>query len=164
MRKTWLLVGLLVFVTSVAGAQTQMSGAALCAPANPTYLIRVGDNPGHAYGLAQGTCTWTKPWEIAGLKNTQGVGTQTQEITGDTTKVRGTFVDTMTNGDKAFYNFEFTLVTKMDGPHVMNHKWELLGGTGKLQGVKGQGTCTATPAGSDGSTNYECRGEHTFSK
>ncbi|MGH9366236.1 MAG: hypothetical protein ACRD3M_01010 [Thermoanaerobaculia bacterium] len=139
-----------------------MSGLTLCAPAKPEYLIRVGDNPGHAYGLAQGTCTWTKPWQIAGLKNTQGVGTQIQEITGDTTKGRGTFVDTMENGDKAFYNFEFTLLAK--GPQVMDHKWELLGGTGKLQGVKGKGTCTATPAGSDGSWSYDCRGEHTLPK
>jgi len=164
MRRTLLLVGLLLFIVSSAGAQTPMSGVALCAPANPAYLIRVGDNPGHAYGLAQGTCTWTKPWEIAGLKNTQGVGTQIQEITGDTTKIRGTFVDTMTNGDKAFYSFEFAIVAKTDGPQVMNHKWELLGGTGKLQGVKGHGTCTAAPAGSDGSFNYECRGENTLPK
>jgi hypothetical protein len=164
MRKTWLPVGLLLFVTSSAVAQTSMSGVTLCAPANPAYLIRAGDHPGHAYGLAQGTCTWTKPWEIAGLKSTQGIGTQLQEITGDTTKVRGTFVDTVTNGDRAFYNFELTLVTKADGPKVMNHKWDLVGGTGKLQGVKGQGTCTATPAGSDGSFNYDCRGEYTLPK
>jgi hypothetical protein len=164
MRKTRLFVGLFLFVTSSAIAQTQMSGVALCAPANPVYLIRVGDNPGHAYGLAQGTCTWTKPWEISGLKNTQGVGTQIQEITGDTTKIRGTFVDTMANGDRAFYNFEFTLLTKADGPQVMDHKWELLGGTGKLQGVKGRGTCTASPVGSSGSFSYDCRGEHTLPK
>jgi len=164
MRKNWLLVGLLLSVASSAVAQTQMSGVALCAPANPTYLIRVGDNPGHSYGLAQGTCTWTKPWEIAGLKNTQGVGTQIQETTGDTTKVRGTFVDHMANGDKAFYSFEFTLLAKADGPQVMDHKWELLGGTGKLQGAKGRGACTAAPVGSSGSFSYDCRGEHTLPK
>jgi hypothetical protein len=164
MRKNLLFVGLLLFVTSSTVAQTPMSASALCAPANPAYLIRVGDNPGHAYGLAQGTCTWTKAWEIAGLKNTQGVGTQLQEITGDTTKVRGTFVDNMANGDKAFYSFEFTLLTKADGPQVMDHKWELLGGTGKLHGVKGRGTCTAAPVGSSGSFSYDCRGEHTLPK
>jgi hypothetical protein len=160
MRRTWLLVGLLLFVSLSAAAQTPMSGVALCAPAKPEYLIRVGDHPGHSYGLAQGTCTWTKPWEIAGLKNTQGVGTQVLETNGDTTKVHGTFVDTMENGDKAFYSFEFTLTTRAGGAQVAGHKWELTGGTGKIQGVKAKGTCTATPVGSDGSFNYDCRGEY----
>ena len=104
-----------------------MSGTTLCAPSNPSYQLAVGDHPGHAYGLAQGKCTWTKPWEIAGIKNTEGVGTQYQEVTGETTKVHGIFVDTMANGDKAFYSFQFALVTRKSGPEVMNHKWELVG-------------------------------------
>lgn len=164
MRKNWILGSLLLFVTSSAVAQTPMSAVGICAPANPSYLIRVGDHPGHAYGLAQGTCTWSEPWEIAGLKNTQGVGTQLQEVTGNTTKIRGTFVDDMANGDKAFYSFEFTLLTTAAVPQVKDHKWELLGGTGKLQGVKGRGTCTAAAVGSTGDFRYECRGEHTLAK
>ena len=164
MRKSCLVVGLLLFATSFAGAQEKISGVVHCLPLNPSYQIPVGDHEGHTYGLAQGTCTWTKPWEIAGVKNTQGVGTQKQETTGNTTKVRGVYVDTMANGDKAFYNFGFSLVTKKDGQHVMNHKWELVGGTGKLKGVKGKGTCTAKPSGSDGSFDYDCQGEYTLAK
>ena len=164
MRKMWLFGALCLFVPALAGAQTKISGVALCAPPNPAHQLTVGDKPGHAYGVAQGTCTWTQPWEIAGVKNTQGIGTQIQEIMGDTMKVRGTFVDSMANGDKASYNFEFTLATKTDGPHAINHKWELVGGTGKLAGVKGKGTCIGTPAGSDGSLNYACEGEYTLPK
>jgi hypothetical protein len=166
MRKNWnwLLAGLLLSVTASAVAQTPMAGVSLCAPAKPDYLIRVGDDPGHAYGLAQGSCTWTKPWEIAGLKNTVGVGTQIIEVNGDTSKVRGTFVDTMNNGDRAYYSFELTLVAKAGGAQVMGHKWQLTGGSGKLQGVKGQGTCTAAPVGTDGSFNYDCRGDYTLPK
>jgi hypothetical protein len=164
MRRNCLLVALLLFVSFSALAQTPMSGALLCAPANPTYLIRVGDTPGHSYGLAQGTCTWTRPWEIAGLKSTIGVGTQITETNGDTTKIRGTFVDTFTNGDKAYYNFDFTLLAKAGGAQVTNHTWQLVGGTGKLQGAKGQGTCTAVAAGTDGSFNYDCRGDYTLPK
>ena len=164
MRKICFLSGVVFLATSFLTAQTKMSGTALCAPANPSYKLDVGDQPGHAYGLAQGKCTWTKPWEIEGVKNTGGVGTQYQDTTGDTTKVHGIFVDSMASGDKAFYSFQFTLVTKKDGPHVMNHKWQLVGGTGKVKGVKAQGTCNATAAGSDGSFNYECTGEYTAPK
>jgi len=164
MRKILLLAGLALGVTSLAQAQTKISATALCAAPNPTHVLSVGDTPDHAYAVAQGTCKWTKPWEIGGLKNTEGVGTQIQEVKGETTKVRGTFVDTMGNGDKAFYNFDFTLLAKKTGPEVMNHKWDLTGGTGKLQGVKGQGTCKATPVGSDGSFNYDCSGEYTLPK
>jgi hypothetical protein len=156
------LAGSILLAATVAQAQTPLSGVALCSPAKPDYLIRVGDNPGHSYGLAQATCRWTTPWEIAGLKNTQGMGTQVSETNGDTTKVRGTFVDTMSNGDRAFYSFEFTLATQTGGPQVQGHKWELLGGTGKLVGVKGHGTCAAKPEGTDGSFSYDCRGEYAL--
>ena len=165
MRQICVVVGLALLVVSMATAQTQMSGTALCAPANPSYRVDVGDRPGHAFGLAQGTCTWTTPWEIGGVKNTEGVGTQYQDIMGDSAKIHGTFVDTMANGDKGFYSFSLTLVTKKDAPpQVMNHKWQLMGGTGKLKGVKAQGTCTGSPGGSDGSINYECKGEYTAPK
>ena len=164
MRKILLLAGLLLLVSPFAEAQTKMSGVLLCAPLNPVHTLNIGDHPGHAYAVAQGTCTWTQPWEIAGIKNANGVGTQLHEINGDTTKVHGTYVDTMANGDKAFYAFSFTLVTKAGVSQVMNHKWQLVGGTGKLKGAKGQGICTATPAGPDGSTNYACSGEYTSPK
>jgi len=163
MRKVCLLTVVVFLAASLLTAQIKMSGTALCAPPNPSYTIAVGDQPGHSFGLAQGKCTWTKPWEIEGMKSTEGVGTQYQDITGDTAKVHGIFVDSM-GADKAFYTFQFTSVTKKDGPHVMNHKWQLTGGTGKLKGIKGQGTCNATPSGTDGSFSYECTGEYTLPK
>jgi hypothetical protein len=163
MRKSWLLLGVLLLAASVASAQMKMIGTTLCAPVHSSYQVAIGDHPGHAWGLAQGKCTWTKPWEIAGVKNTEGTGTQKQDINGDTMKVHGIFVDTMANGDKAFYNFQFTGVSKNDGMHVTDHKWELTGGTGKLKGVKGHGTCNATPV-AGGSTNYVCEGEYTLAK
>jgi hypothetical protein len=164
MRRYGLLVCLILLVASSALAQTPMAGVTLCGPAKPEYVIRAGDNPGHSYGLAQGSCTWTKPWEVAGLKSTVGIGTQIIETNGDTSKVRGTFVDTMTNGDRVFYSFDFTLVAKPGGGQVSGHKWQMTGGSGKFQGVKGQGTCTAAPVGTDGSFRYDCRGDYTLPK
>jgi hypothetical protein len=164
MRRTWLSIVSFLFAASFAGGQTPMAGVALCARANPEYLIRAGDDPGHSYGVAQGVCTWTTPWEIAGLKNTQGVGTHVEETNGDTTKARGTFVDTLSNGDKAYYAYEFTAVAGAGGPQIQGHKWELVGGTGKLVGVKASGTCTARAEGADGSMRYDCKGQYTMPK
>jgi hypothetical protein len=165
MRKMLLLAGLLLFVTSLAGAQTKMSGVASCGALNPVHSIPVGDTPGHSYAVAQGSCTWTTPWEIAGVKNAKGIGTQMHDVRGGTSKVHGTFVDTMANGDVAVYSFSFTLVTKGDTQKVMNHKWELLSGTGKIKGVKAKGSCKATPvAGSPGSWDYACEGEYSLPK
>ncbi len=165
MRKTLLLAGLLLFVTSLAGAQTKMSGVASCSALDPVHSIPVGDTPGHSYAVAQGSCTWTTPWEIAGVKNTKGVGTQIQDIWTGKAKVHGTFVDTMENGDTAIYRFSFTLVTKGDKQTVVGHKWELTSGTGKLKGVTAKGSCKATPAaGSPGGWDYACDGEYSLPK
>jgi hypothetical protein len=157
-------IGSLLLAASFAGGQTPMAGVTLCGPPKPDYLIRVGDAPGHAYGLAQAACRWTTPWEIAGLKSTEGVGTQVLETVGDTTKARGTFVDMMTNGDRAFYSYEYAVLVQSGVPQVQGHKWELLGGTGKLSGVKGRGTCTAKAEGTDGSFRYDCKGEYSLPK
>lgn len=161
MRKLAILC-LVVFLASAAAAQTKMSGSLTCAPSDPAHIIRVGDDPGHAYGVAQGSCTWTRPWEIAGEKATVGIGTQVQHIKGNTMKARGTFVDTMTNGDKVSYSFEFTTVNSASGARVEGHKWEIAGGSGKFRGIKGSGTCTATPQGTDGTFNYECVGQYSL--
>lgn len=155
---------LVVFLAGAAAAQTKMSGSLTCAPSDPAHIIRVGDKPGHAYGLAQGSCEWTSPWEIAGEKATIGIGTQIQHIQGNTTRVWGTFVDTLTNGDKVSYSFQFALVQTPAGPRVDGHKWEIVGGTGKASGITGQGACTATPVGTDGTFNYKCNGQYTLPK
>jgi hypothetical protein len=65
-------------------------------------------------------------------------------VTGATTKAHGKAMDNLDNGDKAFSSFQLTLVIEKDGPHVMNHKWQVVDGTGRLKGVKGQGTCKDT--------------------
>jgi hypothetical protein len=45
----------------------------------------------------------------------------------------------------------------------MRNKWQIAGGTAKLKGIKGQGTCTgkATP---EGGLAFECQGEYTLPK
>ena len=46
-------------------------------------------------------------------------------------------------------------------PQTMENKWQIVGGTAKLAGIKGQGTCkgTGTP---DGGLAFECTGDYTL--
>ncbi len=153
-----LAVGLLL--PAVVFAQgAKISGTVVCTPPSPLHALPVEGQPDHAYAVSQVKCTWTKPWTIGGVASKDGVGTGTDRISGNTSAASGTYVDTMANGDKAFYKYEFSAVTKDGKPEkITGHKWELVGGTGKLAAIKGKGTCNATPQ-ADGKVVYECQGE-----
>ena len=100
-------------------------------------MIPAGDHPNHSLGVTQGKCTWTKPWEIAGIASKEGVGTGLQEVDGNKVRTHGVYVDTMANGDQAHYRVEFTGTTNNGQLQITAHKWQLVGGTGKLKGTKG---------------------------
>jgi hypothetical protein len=154
-----LAVGLLLPVVAVAQGG-KMSGTVVCdAPAQET-AIPVAGRPDHAYAVSQVKCTWTKPWQVAGVAAKDGVGTGMAQISGNSSQSSGTFVDTMANGDKAFYKYEFSATLKAGKPEkVSNHKWELIGGTGKMAAIKGKGTCNVTPQ-AEGRFVYECQGDY----
>ena len=145
----------------VAAAQgTKMTGTLVCSPPSALHGLPVEGRPDHSYAVSQVKCTWTKPWQIGGVTSKEGTGTGTDAISGTTSQSSGTYVDTMANGDKAYYKYEFNAITKDGKPEkISNHKWELIGGTGKLNVVKGKGTCNATPQ-ADGKVVYECQGEY----
>ena len=136
-----------------------ISGSIVCAPAHQEHALPVEGRPHHAYAVNQTKCTWTKPWEIGGVASVEGVGTGVVEDHGNWSHSSGTYVDTMANGDKAYYSYEYKTATKDGKTKISGHKWELLGGTGKLKGVKGKGTCEVTPQ-EDGKVVYECQGKY----
>src|SRR5579863_8389112 len=74
---------------SFAAAQTKVSGTAQC-PGNPreSHSIEVGDHPGHAYTIVKGACTWTKPFEIAGLKSKDDAAAEFSETDGNKARDR----------------------------------------------------------------------------
>ena len=154
-----LAVGLLLPV--VAAAQgAKMSGTVVCSPPSLLHALPVEGRPDNSYAVSQVKCTWTKPWQIGGVASKEGVGTGTDAISGNASQSSGTYVDTMANGDKAYYKYEFNAITKDGKPEkISNHKWELFGGTGKMNAVKGKGTCNVTPQ-ADGKVVYECQGEY----
>jgi hypothetical protein len=161
MSKFGSLLAVALIVPAVAAAQgAKMSGSLVCSPPSNTHALPVEGLPNHAYSVAQVMCSWTKPWQIAGVAAKDGVATGSDAISAGLSNASGTFVDTMANGDKAIYKYSFKSVLK-DGKveKITDHRWELIGGTGKMQTLKGKGTCAATPE-ADGKVNYECQGEY----
>jgi len=163
MRRFWFVLIVMCLAVSVASAQTKISGTIQCPKASVEHVIQVGDKPGHAYVIEQGSCTWTKPMTIEGVENKVGGLTQFNEVNGNKAKFHGQYSDTMVNGDKAEYTYAGTATMK-DGMIVSaEDKWSLVSGTGKLKGMKSHGTCTGK-GGADGSATWECSGEYTAAK
>ncbi|OLC90997.1 MAG: hypothetical protein AUH86_21785 [Acidobacteria bacterium 13_1_40CM_4_58_4] len=87
---------------TTAAAQIKVSGTAQCGKPDPVHLVPVGDRPDHSLGIEQVKCTWTKPLEIGTDKSKDGVSTATADVSGDTSRARGSHVATMESGDKFF--------------------------------------------------------------
>jgi len=156
---------LVVFaLAAVASAQTKMSGTAQSSKPDQEYTIQVRDRPNHSFVISQAKCTWTKPWEIAGIQNKEGVGTTFAEIRGNTSRTLEYCVQTMANGDKAYLREEGTITLKDGVPQSVDVKWTFVGGTGKLKGVKGKGTCKLREVAADGSMTGDCEGEYELPK
>ena len=60
-----------------------------------------------------------------------------------------------------YYRYEGTAVLQGGALQTMQNKWQIVGGTAKLKGIKGQGTCNGkgTP---DGGLDFECAGDYTL--
>jgi len=161
MTKSGPLLAVSLLFPAVAFAQgTKMAGTIVCDPPAQETALPVAGRPDHAYAVSQVKCTWTKPWQIGSVAAKEGVGTGIAQISGNSSQSSGTYVDTMANGDKAYYKYEFSATMKDGKPEkISNHKWELIGGTGKLATSKGRGTCIVTPQ-AEGRFLYECQGEY----
>src|SRR5574341_1890523 len=138
MSKSGPLLAVTLLIPVAAAAQgTKMSGTFVCSPPSVVHALPVEGQPDKAYSVSQVKCTATKPWQISGLAGKEGVGTGTAVNTGNTSQSSGTFVETMANGDKGYYKYEFSSTLKDGKPEkISNHKWELVGGTGKLSAVR----------------------------
>ena len=164
MRKLALMVIALLAVASVSAAQTsgKISTMWKCSAPSPTHALPVGDAPDHAYVVQQSKCT-TSSGEIAGMKQKEGASTEFADGTATTAKGHGVFVETMANGDKIFYSYEFTGTSKNKMLESGTNKWTVSGGTGQFKGMKGSGTC-AGKGNPDGSGDYNCTGTYTLAK
>jgi hypothetical protein len=133
-----------------------------CAPPNPVNAVPVGDAPDHAYIVQQGKCS-AASGEIAGVKQTGGVPTEFVDAMGTAAKGHGIFVETMSNGDKIVYAYEFTGTSKNKVFESGSNTFRATSGTGRFAGIKSSGTCQAKGS-QDGSTEFTCTGTYTLPK
>ncbi len=162
MRRFFMVAAAVWLCAATASAQTKVSGTAQCGKPDPQHMVPVGDRPDHSLGVEQTKCTYTKPMEIGGDKSKEGVGTQTNEISGNTSKARGFHVATMESGDKFFVWYQGAGTSKDGNLVEVKGNWGFTGGSGKLKGIKGKGTYTCTPSG-DGLA-CEVEGEYQLAK
>jgi len=150
MRKALLVALCLVVFGSLAVAQTKFETKWHCGKPSEEKSIEIGDAPGHAYAIAQGTCEATS--SKTGEKT--GIYTELQEVWKDRYTSHGQFNVTLENGDKLYDSYEQKgdLVKK-----TVAENWKNVGGTGKHKGAKGSGTCTAT-LHDDGTSDWDCSG------
>ena len=151
----------IALAASIAAAQTKVSGTAQC-PGKPgeSHAIDVGDHPGHAYTIAKGECTWTKPLEIAGLKTTGDSAADFMEVDGNRAREHSSRVDTVDNGDKLYIRTQGTDTMKDEKLAGGQGTWSFAGGTGKLKGIAGKGTYKCEPASDN--VNCDIEGEYTL--
>ena len=136
MKKMCLVLCFVCLLSSVALAQGTTNVQWKCDKPSVQHSIPVGDKPGHAYVIEQINCT---------------------SIKGD---IAGEFVESMENGDKNVYKYEFSGTTKNGAFESGTNKWSLLEGGGKMKGGKANGTCKAK-ANPDQSTSFDCMGTYT---
>jgi len=149
-----------LLLVALAPAQTKISGTAQCGKPDVEQKVDVPDHPGHLLSVSQAKCTWTKPLEIAGMKNKDGITSGADDVKGNNASSHGYYVDNMANGDKAYVHFQGTALMK-EG--TSSGKWSYTGGTGNLKGIKGQGTYKGKAA-EDGSVIFDIEGEYTLPK
>jgi hypothetical protein len=150
---------LFALVVAMASAQTQNSISGKCAKPDVQQSVPVGDHPGHAFTLAQGKCV--SKGETGGAMSKEGTFSEHGEAMGSRIKNSGVYVETYDSGDKVFYAYQ-TMGTMKDGAfQAGTNKYQITGGTGKMAGIKGSGTCKLTGA-ADGGLDYSCTGEYTL--
>lgn len=150
-----------LFVLAVAATpgQTKMSTSGKCGKPDTVQSVTAGDKDGHVFMIAAGKCVTAG--KVAGATSKEATFAEHSEVTGDHVKTWGTFVETFDSGDKINYSYESNSTAK-DGKLVSGtDKWQITGGTGKMAGMKGSGTCKLSPGSTEGGLDYACTGTYT---
>jgi hypothetical protein len=156
-------LGLAVLLAAFAAsalAQTHISGTMKCPKSDVSQSVEVSDHAGHMLVIEKGSCTWSVPFEIAGLKSTTSTGADAADVTGAKFQVRGYTVVSMDNGDKVYVRYQGMGSVK-DGIANGEGTWSYSGGTGKLKGLKGKGTYKGSGP-PDGASESQVEGEYSL--
>ena len=141
-----------------AAAQTKFTGSCKQGKPDPNYTVPVADRASHTMVLAKVTCTWTEG-ELAGDKLTTEEDTVSSDLSRNTSRDRGYGVGALASGDKYFVRFDGTTTFKNNAPTSATCNWSFTGGTGKLKGLTGKGTCSAT-YDATGAAVFQVQGEY----
>jgi hypothetical protein len=147
------------FVAAATPAQMKHTFSGKCAKPDVMQSVPAGDKDGHAFMVQSGKCV--AMGELGGSKAKDGVFSEHDEAMGNSSKAWGVYVETYDSGDKIFYNYQSTGTTKDNVLVSGGNKFQITGGTGKMKGIKGSGTC-ATKGTPDGGLEYNCTGDVTL--
>jgi len=147
------------FVVAMTPAQTKTTMSGKCGKPDVQQNIPAGDSADHAFLIAQGKCE-TKG-EVGGAASKEGTFSEHGEVTGSRSKTWGVYVETFDSGDKIFYTYQNSVAFKDNAPQTGQGKYQISGGTGKMKGIKGAGTCKHT-GNANGGIDYSCTGEYTL--
>jgi len=156
----------LLGLATLSVAQTKISGFVKCSKPDQVQKIDVGDRPDHSFTISQNKCKWTQPMEIEGIQTKEDVVTNSGEMSGAKAKTRGFVIDTLANGDKFYASTHGSDKYKSEGNvQSSNGWWNFEGGTGKLKGLKGEGTYRGRPDPTDPtSLIFEVTGQYEVAK
>jgi hypothetical protein len=109
------------------------------------------------------SCTFNVPLEIAGLKATTYSVAEATEMSGAQLQDRDYLVMKMDNGDKAYARTQDVGSMKEGGAFTDEGTWSIIGGTGKLKGIKGKGTYKGSGV-AGGTEDTQMEGEYSLSE
>jgi hypothetical protein len=150
--------GLFAFAVAVTPAQTKLSTSGKCNKPEVQQSVPAGDQEGHVFMLGQGKCV--TEGKVAGASSKEGAFSEHAEATGNHLKTWGVYVETFDSGDKIHYNYQGTATMKDGKLQSGLDKWQITGGTGKMKGLKGSGTCKLSPGTNEGGLDYSCTGTY----
>jgi hypothetical protein len=154
------VLGCVLASAASAAAQTKFVGKFSQGKPDPNHVIVVDDRPHHALVLLKVAGTWSGG-EVAGDAVKDEVDTVMSDMTGAMSRDRGYGVGSTASGDKYYVRFDGTTTYKGEAPSTAKCSWTFEGGTGKLKGLTGKGTCTGTYDASGGAT-FDVVGEYSI--
>jgi hypothetical protein len=155
-----LVFGCVLATAASAAAQTKFAGKCSQGKPDPNHVLKVDDRANHALVLGQVTCTWSAG-ELAGQALKSEVDTFVSDMAGTTGHDRGYGVGTAANGDKYYVRFEGTTAFNGETPTTATCTWTFTGGTGKLRGLTGKGTCSGK-FDATGAAVFDVNGEYSI--
>jgi hypothetical protein len=151
-----------LFAADAAQAQMKLSGKLQCAKPDPNYAVPIGDGADHALTLSVQKCTWAGG-ELGGEPLKEETDYVASDVRGSMSHDHGYAVGSVASGAKYFVRFQGTSTVKNHAPTDGRCTWNFTGGTGKLTGLSGKGTCKGTFA-ADGSSSFAVEGAYTIRK